>query len=88
MSTQIRIIPTTQEVKYNGLFFPISKIKPYVGGFVKQDYLDRFIIHRAFNPKTGNIDYKFAWDSILHELHKDGFLGLILELILSDEEAE
>ncbi len=57
-------------------------------GFVKPDYLKEFAIHRKFNPNTGEIEYKYAWDSVLYKLHKDGILILILESILAGEEEE
>lgn len=57
-------------------------------GFVKPSYLTEFVINKKFNNKTGEIEYKYAWDSVLHKLNTDGILSLILETILAGEEEE
>ena len=86
--SKIRIIPTQLEVKYRGLLIPFSKIKKIVGDFVSERYLNEFVIFKTFNSSTGEIDRKYAWDSIIYKLNEDGYLEPILDSILSNEEAE
>jgi hypothetical protein len=81
----LKIVTYSQEIKYNGLSIPLARIKKYYHAFVTKEYMDQFVIHKTFDPNTGNIVYKCAWDSALLQLKRDGILQKIVDYIIEQE---
>lgn len=82
----IKILQNQQEVQYQGNFIPFNKIKSAAIGLVSPEYLERFVILKKFNKVTGNVDRKYAWDSLMYEMRADGLLKQVLDAIIKKEE--
>lgn len=71
------------KVDYNrGLIFwkrkayPLSEVKD----LILKDHSDKIGLYQIYAgvKKNGNIERKYAWDSVFHDLHKDGTLEKVI----------
>ena len=56
-----------EEILYRGLYIPLKKVKRVVEEEFPREVLRKYQIDKSFDKSTGNISYKYAWDSILHD---------------------
>lgn len=82
----LRINTNHQELEYKGFFFPFPKIKSILLNTMPEETFLRHCIHRTFNPTTGKIQRKYAWDAVFQDLHNQGKLSQVLETILKTEQ--
>ena len=56
-----------RNVRFKGVNIQLEKVKEMV---IKKypALVQEFQVHKSFNSKTGNIDRKYAWDSIFYHL--------------------
>jgi hypothetical protein len=82
----IIINSNAQELEYKGLYFPFRAVKKKIltEGLTDKE-LAQYCVHKTFNTKTGEIDRKYAWESIFNDLLKCGALGLLLDQIIQEE---
>jgi hypothetical protein len=73
-----------QEIQYNNIFFPIRIVKKYIIKLY-ESRLKPYTIYKTFNKVTGNIDRKYAWDTIFHDFNSSNQLRDVLNRILNDE---
>lgn len=81
----LRINTNKQEVEYKGLFFPFNTLKKTLRNTFPEERFFRFCIHKTFNKHTGQIDRKYAWDSVFQDLHDNGLLTPVLDQIIYQE---
>lgn len=82
----VRINTNQQELEYQGIFFPFLKVKTVLLNTMLEETFIRHCIHRTFNPTTGKIQRKYAWDAIFQDLHNQGKLSPVLDGIIQSEE--
>lgn len=85
----MKINTNKQEIEYKDLFFPFNAVRRKLQTIFSPNALAQafgeFCIHKTFNNKTGEIDRKFAWDSIFQSLHEKGLLAQVLDAIIEEE---
>jgi hypothetical protein len=81
----IKINTNKQVVEYRGIFFPFITIKKVLQQSIPQEQLLPFCIFKSFNTRTGEIERKYAWNSVLEHLAENGTLLPILENIIEKE---
>lgn len=83
---RIKILKQSSEVRYKSLYIPFEKLKTVVNQIVPSSFLEGYVLIKKFNSLTGEIEYKYAWDSLIHSLHDSGYLKIMLDSILQDEQ--
>lgn len=81
----LKINTNKQEVEYKGLFFPFPSLKKILKNTFPEDHFLRFCVYRTFNSHTGQIDRKYAWDSVFQDLHNKGLLTPVLDNIIQEQ---
>lgn len=88
---KIKISVVKQELKYKKLHFPFNAVKRVLLNSMQHELyatkaiFDKHCIHRKFNSTTGEIERKYAWDSLFEELKSSGALAAVLDDIIYDE---
>lgn len=72
-----------EEIDYDGLKITFRLLKKHIER-VLPDYIKEFQIFKTFNSRTGNIDRKYAWDSIFYNLRDNGKLEKIIKSIINE----
>lgn len=81
----IRINTNQQEVEYKGILFPFKRVKDEVCRSVPEELLRDHCIHKKFNTTTGQIERKYAFDSVFEDLASLGILQVLLDDIIEKE---
>jgi hypothetical protein len=82
----MRINTNKQEIEYRGIFFPFTHIKTILLNTMPEQTFSRHCIHKTFNKHTGQIERKYAWDSVFQDLHDQGKLSPVLDNIIQQEQ--
>jgi hypothetical protein len=82
---RIEIKTGKQEVKYKGLYFSFLQLRKHILKTVPKGDLEKYVIHRKFNTKTGEIEYKHAWESVIIDMREEGSLVIMLDDIIKRE---
>ena len=82
---EIRVNTNKQEVEYKGLFFPFKAVKATLQNTMPEESFFKWCVHKTFNPITGHIDRKYAWDSIFQHFAEAGVLTNTLDTIIKNE---
>jgi hypothetical protein len=88
MENRIKLKTSEQEVRYKGLCFSYTALKKKILASTHVSQLTPYVIKKHFNKETGNIDCKYAWESIFLDMREDGRLATILEEIINEEYLE
>jgi hypothetical protein len=82
----IKVNSSAQEIEYKGLYFPFRAVKKkiLVEGLTTEE-LAHYCVHKTFNTKTGQIDRKYAWESIFADMQSCGALAILLDSIIQEE---
>lgn len=75
----MRVAYHQQRVLVKGKTVSFDEIKSLAFNHVSIEYMDRFILNRKFNPESGAIVRKYAWDSAIESMQKDGILIKIVK---------
>jgi hypothetical protein len=73
------------EVRHKGFFIPLNQVKKWILGNGYRDVVLQNEVYRSFNKITGEIDRKFAWDTVFFHVHKDYGLKNVFDEILVNE---
>jgi hypothetical protein len=74
----------TDEARHRGFAIPLRVVKRFILKYIP-DEVEGLQIYKTFNPKTGDIERKYAWDTVFHRIHKKVGIDTIYELILKEE---
>jgi len=84
----IRINTQDQDIEYKGLFFPFKAVRKIIQSQLSPEHLSDYCIHKTFNTRTGQIERKYAWESVFQMLMELGLLHMILDEIIQKEYLE
>jgi hypothetical protein len=70
-------------VKHAGFYIELRFVKEWI--LKNTDIANDYVIFKTFNSKTGEIDRKYAWDTILFLVNKDIGLKNVFNEILQNE---
>lgn len=87
---------TGTEVLYRGIRFPLRFIREFIKKNIDEELYRQFRLDssRVFNSRTGAIEYKYAWDSVVCHLYAEhnevfrSMLDAIVEEINNDNAGE
>lgn len=79
----MKFLYETGEVCYKGIYVPLRSLKKAA---LKEfpRIVSEYQIHKRFNPVTGEIERKYAWDSVFHILDKSRDLRKILDKLIKE----
>ena len=74
----------SQTVKHNSQVIDLKRVKDAISNLAPK-LIDHYKFSPKFNSKTGEITYKYAWDSIFFDFHKSFGLKNLLDIIVRDK---
>lgn len=77
----VKFLYRSDEALYKGVYVPLRLLKEKV----KDEYpgmVHDHQIYKTFNKNTGEIDRKYAWDSIFYKLTKNKKIYKILDKLI------
>lgn len=78
----MKIVTNQQEIEYRGVHFTFQKVREAVVRSVPEEQIRHRCIHKKFNPATGEIERKYAWNSIFEDFAETGMLQRILDTLI------